>query len=68
MNRLAILELNDSYTAFTELECEVAFALTIDIVAMPLLLTILIISSKLTVEYCVSIITKINKTISTFSL
>ena len=56
MNRLAILELNDSYTAFTELECEVAFALTIDIVAMPLLLTILIIGSNLTIKDSIAIV------------
>ena len=62
MNRLAILELNDSYTAFTELECEVAFAFAINILAMPRLLTILIIGSNLTIKDSIAIVTEVDKT------
>lgn len=51
MHRLAVLELNNSDTTIAQLQCKVALTLTIYILAMPLLLTILIVCSNLTLEY-----------------
>ena len=67
MNRLTILELNDSHTAFTELESEVTLTLAIDILAMPLLLAILIVGSNLTIEDSIAIVTEVYKAVATLS-
>jgi len=67
VNRLTILELNDSRTAFTELESEVTLTLAIDILAMPLLLTILIVGSNLTIEDSIAIVTEVYKAVATLS-
>ena len=65
MNRLAILELNDSHATFTELECEVTITLTVNILSVPLLLTILVVSSNLTIEDSIAVVTEIDEAIST---
>ena len=67
VNRLAVLELNNSHATFTELESEVTLTLTIYILAMPFLLTILIISGHFAVENCIAVVTEVNEAIASLS-
>ena len=66
--RLAIVILNHCDTAVTELQGEIALALSIDIVAMKFLLTIDIVSSDLTIKNGVLVIAKIDEAVSALSL
>jgi hypothetical protein len=67
VNRLAVSVLHNCHATFAELESEVTLTLAIDILAMPLLLTILIISGHFTVENCIAVVTEVNEAIASLS-
>ena len=65
VDRLAILELNNSHATFTELESEVSLTLAVNILSVPLLLTILVVSGNLTIEDRIAVVTEIDEAVST---
>ena len=65
VDRLAILELNNSHATFTELESEVSLTLAINILSVPLLLTILVVSGNLTIEDRIAVVTEIDEAVAT---
>ena len=67
VNRLAVSVLHNCHATFAELESEVTLTLAIDILAMPLLLAILIISGHFTVENCIAVVTEVNEAIASLS-
>ena len=67
VNRLAVSILNDSHATFTKLESEVTLTLAIYILAMPFLLTILIISGHFAVEYSIAVVTEVDEAIASLS-
>ena len=67
VNRLAVSVLHNCHATFAELESEVTLTLAIDILAMPLLLTILIISGHFAVENCIAVVTEVNEAIASLS-
>ena len=67
VNRLAVSVLHNCHATFAELESEVTLTLAIDILAMPLLLAILIISGHFAVENCIAVVTEVNEAIASLS-
>ena len=67
VNRLAVSVLHNCHATFAELESKVTLTLAIDILAMPLLLTILIISGHFAVENCIAVVTEVNEAIASLS-
>lgn len=66
--RLTIVVLHYSDTTVTELQCEVALALAVDVVAMELLLAVDIVCGDLAIEDGVLVIAEINEAVSALGL